>query len=138
MLRDYELALSNYRLISTDYKLDKAWKRYAGVQVGLMASGFFFGFSFYPSAYVSLHSISLPWLKGLYFVVRVSWCNKSHLFHLFLQEMMGLAYFMLDQSRKDAEYCMENAFTTYLVCIFFIFLFGLRLRPCLVHMIGLE
>lgn len=33
MLRDYELALSNYRLISTDYKLDKAWKRYAGVQV---------------------------------------------------------------------------------------------------------
>jgi ER-Golgi trafficking TRAPP I complex 85 kDa subunit len=33
MLRDYELALSNYRLLSTDYKLDKAWKRYAGVQV---------------------------------------------------------------------------------------------------------
>jgi hypothetical protein len=33
MLRDYELALSNYRLISTDYKIDKAWKRYAGVQV---------------------------------------------------------------------------------------------------------
>lgn len=33
MLRDYELALSNYRLISTDFKLDKAWKRYAGVQV---------------------------------------------------------------------------------------------------------
>ncbi|XP_068342385.1 uncharacterized protein [Pyrus communis] len=31
-----------------------------------------------------------------------------------VQEMMGLAYFMLDQSRKDAEYCMENAFTTYL------------------------
>ncbi|XP_012074301.1 trafficking protein particle complex subunit 8 isoform X2 [Jatropha curcas] len=61
MLRDYELALSNYRLISTDYKLDKAWKRYAGVQ-----------------------------------------------------EMMGLAYFMSDQSRKEAEYCMENAFTTYL------------------------
>ncbi|KAL2464074.1 Tetratricopeptide repeat (TPR)-like superfamily protein [Forsythia ovata] len=61
MLRDYELALSNYRLISTDYKLDKAWKHYAGVQ-----------------------------------------------------EMMGLSYFMLDQSRKDAEYCMENAFSTYL------------------------
>lgn len=33
MLRDYELALSNYRLLSMDYKLDKAWKRYAGVQV---------------------------------------------------------------------------------------------------------
>lgn len=33
MLRDYELALSNYRLISTDYKLDKAWKHYAGIQV---------------------------------------------------------------------------------------------------------
>ncbi|KAL6521190.1 hypothetical protein OROGR_017759 [Orobanche gracilis] len=30
-----------------------------------------------------------------------------------VQEMMGLAYFMLDQSRKDAEYCMENAFSTY-------------------------
>ncbi|ESR43290.1 hypothetical protein CICLE_v10010925mg [Citrus x clementina] len=30
-----------------------------------------------------------------------------------VQEMMGLAYFMLDQSRKEAEYCMENAFTTY-------------------------
>lgn len=30
---------------------------------------------------------------------------------------MGLAYFMLDQSRKEAEYCMENAFTTYAVCI---------------------
>jgi hypothetical protein len=61
MLRDYELALSNYRLISTDYKLDKAWKRYAGIQ-----------------------------------------------------EMMGLTFFMLDQSRKEAEYCMENAFNTYL------------------------
>ncbi|KAK6147266.1 hypothetical protein DH2020_018178 [Rehmannia glutinosa] len=35
-------------------------------------------------------------------------------FDCFSQEMMGLAYFMLDQSRKDAEYCMENAFTTYL------------------------
>ncbi|XP_077245173.1 tetratricopeptide repeat (TPR)-like superfamily protein isoform X2 [Tasmannia lanceolata] len=61
MLRDYELALSNFRLLSTDYKLDKAWKQYAGVQ-----------------------------------------------------EMIGLASFMLDQSRKDAEYCMENAFNTYL------------------------
>ncbi|CAN1277707.1 Trafficking protein particle complex subunit 8 [Linum perenne] len=61
MLHDYELALANYRLISTDYKLDKAWKRYAGVQ-----------------------------------------------------EMMALAYFMLDQSRKEAEYCMENAFSTYI------------------------
>nr|KJB61957.1 hypothetical protein B456_009G393900 [Gossypium raimondii] len=61
MLRDYELAVSSYRLISTDYKLDKAWKRYAGVQ-----------------------------------------------------EMIGLTYFMLDQSRKEAEYCMENAFNTYL------------------------
>lgn len=36
-----------------------------------------------------------------------------------LQEMSGLCYFMLDQSRKDAEYCMENAFTTYLVFISF-------------------
>ncbi|CAA3007877.1 trafficking particle complex subunit 8 isoform X1 [Olea europaea subsp. europaea] len=31
-----------------------------------------------------------------------------------VQEMMGLTYFMLDQSRKDAEYCMENAFSTYM------------------------
>ncbi|XP_020578144.1 trafficking protein particle complex subunit 8 [Phalaenopsis equestris] len=31
-----------------------------------------------------------------------------------VQEMMGLAYFMLDQSRKDSEICMETAFNTYL------------------------
>ncbi|KAL5060385.1 hypothetical protein RYX36_031989 [Vicia faba] len=31
-----------------------------------------------------------------------------------VQEMMGLTYFMLDQSKKEAEYCMENAFNTYL------------------------
>ncbi|XVF07518.1 hypothetical protein REPUB_Repub06bG0146000 [Reevesia pubescens] len=31
-----------------------------------------------------------------------------------VQEMMGLTYFMLDQSRKEAEHCMENAFNTYL------------------------
>ncbi|PKA59768.1 N-acetyltransferase [Apostasia shenzhenica] len=31
-----------------------------------------------------------------------------------VQEMMGLAYFMLDQSRKDAESCLEIAFNTYL------------------------
>ncbi|XP_056158756.1 uncharacterized protein LOC115671467 isoform X2 [Syzygium oleosum] len=31
-----------------------------------------------------------------------------------VQEMTGLTYFMLDQSRKEAEYCMENAFNTYL------------------------
>ncbi|OVA02018.1 TRAPP III complex [Macleaya cordata] len=31
-----------------------------------------------------------------------------------VQEMQALTYFMLDQSRKDAEYCMENAFNTYL------------------------
>ncbi|XP_050384005.1 uncharacterized protein LOC126800653 isoform X2 [Argentina anserina] len=30
------------------------------------------------------------------------------------QEMMGLAYFMLDQSRKEAESCMDTAFTSYL------------------------
>ncbi|XP_059646575.1 uncharacterized protein LOC132293217 [Cornus florida] len=30
-----------------------------------------------------------------------------------VQEMMGLTYFMMDQSRKDAEYCMDNAFSTY-------------------------
>ncbi|KAA8518448.1 hypothetical protein F0562_015922 [Nyssa sinensis] len=31
-----------------------------------------------------------------------------------VQEMMGLTYFMMDQLRKDAESCMENAFNTYL------------------------
>ncbi|KAM0943615.1 putative tetratricopeptide-like helical domain superfamily, TRAPP III complex, Trs85 [Dioscorea sansibarensis] len=31
-----------------------------------------------------------------------------------VQEMMGLSYFMLDQSRKESEYCMESAFNTYL------------------------
>uniref|UniRef100_A0A5B6ZRC8 Putative trafficking protein particle complex subunit 8 n=1 Tax=Davidia involucrata TaxID=16924 RepID=A0A5B6ZRC8_DAVIN len=31
-----------------------------------------------------------------------------------VQEMVGLTYFMMDQSRKDAENCMENAFNTYL------------------------
>ncbi|KAJ8426195.1 hypothetical protein Cgig2_008912 [Carnegiea gigantea] len=31
-----------------------------------------------------------------------------------VQEMMALTYFMLDQSRKDAEYCMETAFSTYI------------------------
>eukprot|EP01018_Ginkgo_biloba_P005816 Gb_19012 [translate_table: standard] len=30
-----------------------------------------------------------------------------------VQEMIGLSLFMLDQSRKEAEYCMETAFTTY-------------------------
>lgn len=43
------------------------------------------------------------------------------------QEMMGLTYFMLDQSRKDAEYCMENAFHTYLVCKVFLSLYKLNL-----------
>ena len=33
---------------------------------------------------------------------------------------MGLTYFLLDQSRKEAEYCMENAFNTYLVCMLFL------------------
>ncbi|ERN15998.1 hypothetical protein AMTRI_Chr11g151670 [Amborella trichopoda] len=61
ILRDYELSLSSYRLLSTDYKLDKAWRRYAGAQ-----------------------------------------------------EMIGLSLFMLDQSGKEAEYYMENAFSTYL------------------------
>jgi hypothetical protein len=37
-----------------------------------------------------------------------------------MQEMMGLTYFMLDQSRKEADNCMENAFNTDLVCVFFL------------------
>ncbi|KAL7096493.1 hypothetical protein ACP275_10G083100 [Erythranthe tilingii] len=40
--------------------------------------------------------------------------DKAWKYYAGVQEMMGLAYFMLDQSRKDSEYCMENAFTTYL------------------------
>ncbi|XP_057951278.1 uncharacterized protein LOC131146026 isoform X2 [Malania oleifera] len=31
-----------------------------------------------------------------------------------VQEMIGLTFFMLDQSRKESEFCMENAFSTYL------------------------
>ncbi|XP_018445909.2 uncharacterized protein LOC108817661 isoform X2 [Raphanus sativus] len=31
-----------------------------------------------------------------------------------VQEMMGLAYFISDQSIKEAEYCMENASSTYM------------------------
>ncbi|CAA7018185.1 unnamed protein product [Microthlaspi erraticum] len=31
-----------------------------------------------------------------------------------VQEIMGLAYFISDQSKKEAEYCMENAFSTYM------------------------
>lgn len=33
MLRDYELALSNYRLLAGDYRGDKAWKHLAGTLV---------------------------------------------------------------------------------------------------------
>ena len=56
----------------------------------------------------------------------ISTCESSPLVTFFIcligsmQEMMGLTYFMLDQSRKEAEYCMENAFNTYLVCVFFL------------------
>ncbi|KAL9264874.1 Trafficking protein particle complex subunit 8-like protein [Drosera capensis] len=31
-----------------------------------------------------------------------------------VQEMLGLTYFLLDQSRKEAEYCLEDALNTYL------------------------
>ncbi|XP_020877887.1 trafficking protein particle complex subunit 8 isoform X1 [Arabidopsis lyrata subsp. lyrata] len=31
-----------------------------------------------------------------------------------VQEMMGLAYFISDQSKKESEYCMERAFSTYM------------------------
>ncbi|TVU44714.1 hypothetical protein EJB05_04165 [Eragrostis curvula] len=44
-------------------------------------------------------------------------CDVRHIRMVILRnilEMSGLCYFMLDQSRKDAEYCMENAFSTYL------------------------
>ncbi|CAK9152962.1 unnamed protein product [Ilex paraguariensis] len=40
--------------------------------------------------------------------------DKSWKQYAGVQEMMGLTYFMSDQLRKDAEYCMENAFNTYL------------------------
>eukprot|EP00899_Mesostigma_viride_P026486 jgi/Mesvir1/7021/Mv09151-RA.1 len=32
MIRDYELALSTYRLVAGDYKTDRAWRHYAGTQ----------------------------------------------------------------------------------------------------------
>lgn len=42
ILRDYELAASNLRLLASDYKTDKAWKRYAGVQVcPILGSGLY-------------------------------------------------------------------------------------------------
>ncbi|KAK2968934.1 hypothetical protein RJ640_003621 [Escallonia rubra] len=96
MLRDYELALSNYRLLSTDYKLDKAWKRYAGVQLLLLWRN---QCSVGNRAFINTGKD----LMGLCFFDDLEYW-----------EMMGLTYFMLDQSRKDAEYSMENAFTTYL------------------------
>lgn len=40
--------------------------------------------------------------------------DKAWMRYAGVQEMMGLTYFMLDQSRKEAESCMENAFNTYL------------------------
>ncbi|XP_057525663.1 uncharacterized protein LOC130805064 isoform X2 [Amaranthus tricolor] len=40
--------------------------------------------------------------------------DKSWKRYAGVQEMTALAYFMLDQLRKEAEYCMETAFTTYL------------------------
>ncbi|XP_073005492.1 uncharacterized protein [Typha latifolia] len=40
--------------------------------------------------------------------------DKSWKCYAGAQEMSGLSYFMLDQSRKESEYCMENAFSTYL------------------------
>lgn len=60
----------------------------------------------------------------LYSFIFYSYCVHAYNLYLFviylffLQEMMGLAYFLLDQSRKEAEYCMENAFNTYLVGVF--------------------
>eukprot|EP00850_Spirogloea_muscicola_P017760 SM000156S02116 [mRNA] locus=s156:54554:63177:+ [translate_table: standard] len=60
MLQDYELALSSYRLLVGDFRQDKAWKRFAGVQ-----------------------------------------------------EMIGLCLYMLDQSRREAESCLETAYNHY-------------------------
>jgi trafficking protein particle complex subunit 8 len=33
MMQDYETSASTLRLLASDYKQDKAWKQYAGVQV---------------------------------------------------------------------------------------------------------
>lgn len=40
VMQDYELALSNYKLISGDYKTDKSWAHYAGAQemIGICTS----------------------------------------------------------------------------------------------------
>ncbi|KAH7554180.1 hypothetical protein JRO89_XS12G0127000 [Xanthoceras sorbifolium] len=115
MLRDYELALSNYRLISTDYKIDKAWKRYAGVQVAFVLVLELLSILAFSVSFVCF--VGEVWVG--YCVVELLCMHRPSfsLPHPLLQEMTGLTYFMLDQSRKEAEYCMENAFSTYLVLL---------------------
>ncbi|KAL6988129.1 hypothetical protein U1Q18_013876 [Sarracenia purpurea var. burkii] len=54
--------------------------------------------------------------SSCFFGLRPSYVNGKHSAvnsGFAYSEMMGLTYFMLDQSRKEAEYCMENAFNTY-------------------------
>lgn len=41
----------------------------------------------------------------------------SEMYAICLQEMSGLSYFMLDQSRKDADNSMETAFNSYMVLL---------------------
>lgn len=60
MMKDYDLALSMYRLISNDFKSDKAWKNYAGAM-----------------------------------------------------EMAGLCIVMMRGSQREAEACLDSAFTAY-------------------------
>ncbi|QDZ18133.1 trafficking protein particle complex III protein Trs85 [Chloropicon primus] len=60
MMKDYNLALSSYRLISNDFKSDKAWKNYGGAM-----------------------------------------------------EMAGLCIVMMRGSQREAEVCLDSAFSAY-------------------------
>ena len=60
MMKDYELAQSSFRLISNDFKSDKAWKNYAGAM-----------------------------------------------------EMAGLCIVMMRGSQREAEVCLDSAFSAY-------------------------
>jgi hypothetical protein len=60
MMKDFDLALSSYRLISNDFKSDKAWKNYAGAM-----------------------------------------------------EMAGFCIIMMRGSQREAEICLDSAFSAY-------------------------
>lgn len=62
---------------------------------------------------------SALYLRNAAFSSAITISGLLYMFYLVaIQEMIGLSFFMLDQSRKEAEYCMDNAFNTYLVYFF--------------------